>query len=378
MRNALAVLGGSGPFTIALVDALAEASTSIPPKRLVLQGRNLHNARLVQRYAQHRLEPAGWSVDVETELGRAIDGARLIVHQYRYGGTEGRCEDEEVALRFGIEPDETLGPAALHRFLRTLPALRETASALAAHPHAWVLNLTNPLSLTTSVLSGAGVRCVGLCELPLVTARQAAERLGRPLETIDWDYAGLNHRGFIVKFRAGSVDLIPELADGEIATLEAIPTKYFRLLTGRQARGGGRAAEVARVRERALRELEEDPLRVPPSLRERPMEWYREIVVPVIVALCEARGSDHVVNVTGPDGLTREIHAVVSRDGVRPRPIAEPAPGIAHYLAAFEAHERALLDWVREPSRVALSRAVELDPLVPPEKAESVTEYLMA
>src|SRR5262245_57952451 len=107
-RPRLAVLGGSSPFTAALVDALADAGIAIPPQELSLQGRNLGNALLVQRYAQHRLEPLGWSVVVEGRLDRAIQGAWLIVHQNRYGGTEGRCEDEEAALRFGIEPDERL------------------------------------------------------------------------------------------------------------------------------------------------------------------------------------------------------------------------------------------------------------------------------
>ncbi len=387
-RGHLAVLGGSSPFTVALVDALAEVRTGIPPQHLVLQGRNLRNAELVRRYAARRLSPVGWSVSIQALPELAIEGAWLIVHQNRYGGTEGRREDEQVAARFAIAPDETLGPAALHGFLHTLQPLRETA-ALLARSEAWVLNLTNPLSLTTSVLADGGVsRCVGLCELPLVTARRAAARLDVPFDAVAWAHVGFNHRGFIVELREGGIDRIPELAtrvvEGEfegipgveIGRLRAIPTKYFRLFLGRRMSDGARAAEVATLRERSLRELEQDPSRFPATLRERYMEWYPQSVVPAIAALSADQESEHVLNLPGRDGLTREVHAAVSRSGIRQHLPPERGRGVAHHLARFEEHERAVLDVARHPGQGTLTRAVELDPLVPPERAKAVADYL--
>src|SRR5207237_6521899 len=102
-------------------------------------------------------------------LDEAADGAAVIVNQIRFGGLEGRARDEALASRFQLPADETMGPCGLSAALRVVPRIRELAAELGRRcPDAWVLNLSNPLSITTRVMIRAGgpARSVGLCELP--------------------------------------------------------------------------------------------------------------------------------------------------------------------------------------------------------------------
>src|SRR5262245_19997625 len=102
MRDRLVVLGGSSPFTAALIDALADPRAGIPSFDLILTGRNRVHLDRVTAYARGALAPRGWAVGAATDVSRALEGARIVVHQIRYGGMEGRSEDEALASRLGI------------------------------------------------------------------------------------------------------------------------------------------------------------------------------------------------------------------------------------------------------------------------------------
>lgn len=386
----LVVLGGSSPFTAGLIDALEHAGASLAPCELVLHGRQTVVLERIALYARFRLAAQGWCVRTETTLQEALAGATFVVHQIRYGGMDGRAEDEALALRYGIHPDESLGPAALNAILRIAAGLAGTAATLATTcPDAWVFNLTNPLSLTTALMVQAGVgRCVGLCELPRVTAKRAAAEVRAPFEEVSWTYQGLNHRGFIVELSRGGTNLIPELTQRlgrgvfegilatEIARLEAIPTKYFRLVRKGARPEDGRAAFLARLRERIDEELMEQPDRRPPSLCERYMDWYPESVVPMLVALASDDESVQIVNLESADGTVREVHAVVSRDSIAP--CAPPAPRgeIALWLSRFERNEVKRLAAARSPSLASIQEALETDPLVPDDLMEPIADAL--
>ncbi len=325
----LVVLGGSSPFGIALFDALA--ATPMPPFELILQGRTRDSLALAARAAALRLEPIGWRVRAEADRRAALDGADIVIQQNRFGGAAGRIADEALASRHSIAGDETLGPAALQCVLGSLDSLAALGGELAiACPRAWVLNLTNPLSLTTSLLKAAGVaRVVGLCELPLETAREAARRAGYGGADPDWHYAGLNHRGFVFGLASGGRDLFPAFltairttgfsgaSAAEIEAFGAIPTKYFALLTGRDLPRPGRAAIVAAMRDAIFGELAENPERLPPTIRKRGGIWYESAVAPTVAALTAAEPELLVLNLPDADLLTRERQCRSQRGGDR-------------------------------------------------------------
>lgn len=211
----VAVLGGSSPFTCAFFEALADQKVLPEYCHVMLHGRDELSTALVAARGARVLGDAA-SVAGTTDLLRALDGATIVVHQVRYHGLEGREEDERLAARIGVAHDETLGPGGLVAAMRLSGALSTLSIQLARHcPDAVVMNLTNPLSISTSLLAAGravpGGPVVGICELPLVTATKAASVVGRSVHDVQWSYSGLNHRGFVHDLRHDGRDLLPEL-----------------------------------------------------------------------------------------------------------------------------------------------------------------------
>jgi 6-phospho-beta-glucosidase len=391
LRGQLTVLGGSTPFTAGLADAIEARGEAMPPQALVLAGRDPSHLEIVARYVRGRLSNLGWSIDWTTDTCAALSGARIVLHQVRYGGNAGRQLDEELALACGLMPDETLGPAALQSALRISPVLDVTCCALVQLcPGARVINLTNPLSITTARMVQAGVKCIGVCELPRVTVQKAAVALGEDPKRATWSYAGLNHRGFVVRLAWNGVDRIGDLArclgsdtlDGiraeEITALGAIPTKYFRLVRGNApAPQGGRSAFLERLRQQLLEELLTDPEHSPPGLRRRYPAWYPQAVVPLIEALSSPRPALLEVNTFTHRGMVEEGRARVSAlAGVGPLiPAQVPSP-VERWIERFHRHELYSLDAVEHPCLYTIRRALAADPLVPPSKVEDCARLL--
>jgi 6-phospho-beta-glucosidase len=375
----MVVLGGSSPFTVGLVDALRARGGAVPPHELVLHGRQTAALQLVARYAANALAPLGWSVREACSLDAALPGAGIIIHQIRYGGLGGRASDEALSERFGLPADETLGIGGIRGLLRAKQPVSQLGARIAAEcPDAWCLNLVNPLSAVTTLLSEAGVtRCVGLCELPRTTAREAASRLGLPPDGVHWTYAGLNHRGFICQMLVDGVDhlpRLPEALDGRaiqgidaatISEIGALPLKYFRIVSGGAPAVRGRADQVEAIREAVLLQLSRDCTASPPALRRRDISWYRDAVVPMVEALYGQTPTVHVVNRPGPGGITVEIQALVSERGVEPLPPGSPALPAARWLERFRENERAVLAAARHPDPRTLREALASDPSIP-------------
>lgn len=389
----LAILGGSTPFTAALVEALADRG-DIPPCHLLLHGRDKGRLDSVGAYARHRLGGSGWEIQTGTDLEDVLQGANIVVHQIRYGDLAGRAEDEQFAHKHGSPPDETLGPGALRCLLRSLPELNQVGAAIHEHaPNAWVVNLTNPLSATTSILADqVGARCVGVCELPEATARAAAELLGLRLCDLEWSYSGLNHRGFVHDLKYEGRDVLPDLVRAvgaaglggisaeTISDLGAIPTKYFGLMSGPGPLYLGRAAEVAAIRSRIAEELAATPRQRPPSLKDRPTPWYRDSLVPILSAFWDPELQREEMVATVPDGpgpaFERRGH--LSLSGFVPRAQPRPSTAVSRWVTRYVNHEQAVLNLSREPSVDVLRQVVLADPLVAAPQVDTVVNDLSA
>jgi 6-phospho-beta-glucosidase len=370
----LTVIGGSTPFVIDLIDALAERGGP-PPSELKLHGRNLEALRLVERYSRGRLEHLGWTVDATTDLPRALDGAEIVVHQVRYGGLAGRQADERLAEHFGVPADETLGPGGLQSGLRAAKHLSTMAAALSTWcPHAWTLNLTNPLSCSTAVLSTSGVeRVIGVCELPQSTRDELCAQLEILPSAVGWEYSGLNHRGFVHTVRYQSRDLLAEFCErypdrsiggitaDEIDALGALPVKHFAL--ARATVPAGRGAFLERVRRSALQQLRANGTARPSAITMRDQPWYEEAVVPTIEALQGGRTLRTPVNLVC-EGIARETMARISSAGVQPEPSPSPSDPVSRWVERFEEHERFVAAAVHDPSVTSIAAAIKADPLV--------------
>jgi 6-phospho-beta-glucosidase len=376
----IVVLGGSSPFTVGLVDAIAAADEAPAPAHLILHGRAADHLDLVGAYGRSVLEPKGWRVTTAVELDDALAGADVVVNQIRFGGLAGRRRDERLASDLHVPADETLGPAGLAAAIRIAPGHRDLARVLVERcPNALVLNLANPLSCSTALLHGGGVRrVVGLCELPLVTAREACRILELPLPDVAWMYTGLNHRGFIHRLTYRGRDLLGELPSrlgnrtlggitaAEIASVGAIPMKHFALFRARPpAAAASRADQLRRLRRAIVADLRTDPTRRPPSLLERPQPWYPDAVVPMLSAAASTSPRSLVVNLPSRDGVVREVHAAVSAAGIVPDPVPPTPAAVTGWLDRATEHERRVLAAVADPTLAAIRASLGADPLVP-------------
>lgn len=390
----LVTVVGAGPFTVALVDALAAApdasSAGARPIQLRLLGRDEETLAALAVYAADRLDGV---VSVGTDHG-LLDGADVVLVQVRPGGSAGRIADEHLAASLGVAADESLGLGGLRTVLRGAPVLRGLAAELLARcPDALVLVLTNPLSSFVAELTRSGLTAVGCCELPTVTACQAAEVLGLRTSELGWDYSGLSHRGFLHGLRGpDGTDRLPALvvaltaqgsrigtvAAGDIASLGALPMKYHGLLRGTSS-VHGRAAAVGSVRSDLRAELLSAPRTRPGSLSARPTPWYEVMVAPVLRALAGGASARLVLDLPSGDGLVREGWAVVDARGVRPEPpsgAAVPAPA-AGLIATYEAQERAWAALLAAPGLSTLAAAVACDPAIPEAAAGAVVDALL-
>lgn len=388
MKRRLTILGGSTPFTAALVDALAIES-DLPSYSIKLYGRNWKNLSTLNHYAALHLEPLGWQVHCTTNIAEALDKCHIVVHQIRFGDMAGRAQDEELSLSAGLPPDETLGPGALQSALRQVRQLDQIAKSLQQYcPDAWVLNLTNPLSAVVYRLSQKGVKnCIGLCELPRVTVRRAAAVLGESAELAHWTYTGLNHRGFVIGLSWNGRDRTIDLGDklgketlggvssDDIISLGAIPTKYFSLYRKPQIGSNikRRAHFLDQLRKRILTQIRQNPNKSPPALKERYMAWYSDAVVPMIKSLSSPIVSLLELNRLTDRGFVEEGRAQVNKTGIGPFLPAQVGQEALRWLDRFQRHEQAVITAMEYPERDTIAHSLELDPIMPKDHIKRCT-----
>lgn len=70
------------------------------------------------------------------------------------------------------------------------------------------------------------------------------------------------------------------------------------------------------------------------------------------------------------------MRAVVSGRHVVPQEALEPPAAVTRWVRRFEAHKRAVMAAVAEPSAARVRNALVLDPLVPPDRVEAAAALL--
>src|SRR5207248_11703192 len=92
VKPVVTILGGSTPFTAALVEALRAASADLPACELRLFGQDDDALGRMARYADGRLAAFGWSVSSSRRLGQAVDGAAVVVNQIQIGRAQSELQ----------------------------------------------------------------------------------------------------------------------------------------------------------------------------------------------------------------------------------------------------------------------------------------------
>lgn len=160
----------------------------------------------IQRYGRKVMEKAGADLAIETttELERGLDGADFVVVTITTGGVDTMALDLSIPLRYGIYQSvgDTVGPGGLSRALRNVPVLVDIARAMERRcPNAWMLNLTNPMTVLTRVVAmTTRIKVVGLCH-ELFGVRGAMMRMfDANVDDFEMRVAGINHLIWLLDF----------------------------------------------------------------------------------------------------------------------------------------------------------------------------------
>jgi 6-phospho-beta-glucosidase len=243
----IAIIGGGGIRTPLLIHALARAEKDLDLGEVALFDIDSKRTETIAGLGREIVTRLGSRISIRTEFSieRAAAGSDFVLNSIRVGGMAARARDERIAIEHGLAGQETTGPGGAAMALRTIPVTLAHARIVErVAPNAWFINFTNPAGLMTQALTAfTGLKTIGICDTPSELFHRTADVLGLPREKLEFDYAGLNHLGWVRHVTSDSEDLIPRLlADPEglrrlypaglfdpslIATLGLIPSEYL-------------------------------------------------------------------------------------------------------------------------------------------------------
>jgi 6-phospho-beta-glucosidase len=430
------IVGAGGFRTPLIYGVLLDAKDRLGISEVVLHDKDAGRVRRMGHVLEGLSAERGIELPVrhEADTRDAVRDARFVHCAIRVGGLAGRVVDETVPLEHGVLGQETVGPGGIAFALRTLPAMREIARAVEQEaPDAWLINFTNPAGLITEVLQEElGERAVGICDSPDHLCREVADALGYPFEELAFDYAGLNHLGWLLAVRGSGRELLPELlADPErlsglpatallgaerLRELGAVPNEYlfyyerpqdaidgFRragatraqlLLEGqsdfydadpgepRVAVRAWRRAVHARNRSYMAEARDEDPGEPLEGEDDAPVGGYEAAALATMEALEGVRPRVLILDVANQGALSFldrtavvEVPSNVDRAGVRPLVVSQPPPEARELMATVKVVERLTIRASAEGSRSLAVEALAMHPLVP---STAIAERIMA
>jgi 6-phospho-beta-glucosidase len=396
------VLGGSSVATPELCRALLNwpgGENMRPEMHLVLLGRSASRLEQVRAICARMLAGTSLEVTATTDWHKGLAGANVILNQMRVGGLQARAFDETFPHAFNLPGEETIGPGGFANALRTLPVVLHAMHIVEeVAPGAQVLNLTNPAGIVQhAVTRYTGVRMLGLCDSPITLGDDIARLLALTRADLEIDYLGMNHLGWALAVRRQQDELM-EAALARVGHLEhlgidvdyiqatrAIPLPYVRYYLHpermlAQQRGRKPRAHQLQVLEQELLQAytldlsETEGRQAGASVARRGALWYKAIVVPVLDALWQNRGSSWVVNVTNgqlvpwlPQETIIEVPARIDSHGVHPLPVPAHllAPDLRTLLAALATYEDLAVPAIVEKNYTLALQALVAHPLIP-------------
>ena len=200
MRN-VTIIGGGGVRTPLVIYGLSQAQQLLQIGRLTLYDVDAERTETIARLGREILRQSntGFEIRVSSRLEEAAEGADFVLNSVRVGGIAARARDERIAIEHGLAGQETTGPAGAAMALRTLPVtLQHARTVERVAPGAWFINFTNPAGLITQALAqNTSLRVIGICDTPIELFHRIAGAVGAPLGEMTFDYAGLNHLGWV-------------------------------------------------------------------------------------------------------------------------------------------------------------------------------------
>lgn len=166
-----------------------------------------------------------WEYSVYATLEGALQNADFVIISILPGTFEEMESDVHAPEQLGIYQSvgDTAGPGGILRAMRTVPLFEGFAREIARHcPEAWVLNLTNPMSICVKALYGAfpQIKAFGCCHEVfhaqdfLCAVIQEICGVPRPnRREIYTDASGVNHFTWITQAQYGDLDILSLLPE---------------------------------------------------------------------------------------------------------------------------------------------------------------------
>jgi 6-phospho-beta-glucosidase len=412
------MIGGGGVRTPLVIHALAQQQDVLGVSELALYDIDPARVRIIARLGGEIVRRFGAELRIITSesLEKTVEGAEFILSSIRVGGIRARARDERIAIDHGLAGQETTGPGGAAMAFRTIPVtLTQARIVERIAPQAWFINFTNPAGLITQALSqNTSLRVIGICDTPIELFHRIAWVLGEPYEEMEFDYAGLNHLGWVRRVTLRGEDITARLLSDQdalrrlypadlfdpalIQTLRLIPTEYvFFYYSQRKAyenqvrAGASRGEELERLNASLFEQLAgEDAAQGLATYRNYllrrnasymkleaeagsaftvaqdeydPFETvtgYHRIAIDVITGLIAERSKMVVVNVPNLGSIDDleaedviEAPCDIDRGGAHPRRIGRLPDSIRGLVLAVKAYERTAI-------RAALERSGSL------------------
>ncbi|MCC7209719.1 MAG: hypothetical protein IT323_20585 [Anaerolineae bacterium] len=390
------VLGGSAVAVPELIGSLAPYLHGGRALHVVLHGRDAEKLERVGRVCQRMAAVVpGLTVEYTTHLNDALRSADFVLNQVRVGGLDARAYDETFPHRWNLPGEETIGPGGAANALRTVPVVLDLCRIIEnLAPECTLITFSNPSSVVQrAIAQSTSLRTVGLCDAPDTMRKVLARALGVDVRTLDTQYVGMHHFGFITSARVDGHERLPQaLEDGSACTalglepeigrlMGILPHPYFRYFF-HPDRMLDKQRKLSQPRARELQHIEQDLLAAyeahqgsgkPEAVARRSAIWYEVVVAPTLAGLAFGDAATLAVNVTN-DGLIAdlpadtiiEVTADVGGGEITPRPVrAWPPPALMGMLQANAAYERTLVDAILHDSQDVLLQALITHPLTP-------------
>lgn len=421
----ITMIGGGGLRTPLVVHGLAQSQAALGIREFSLYDIDRQRTETIARIGREIVRRLGadFNISVAGSLESAAQDASVILNSVRVGGMAARARDERIAIQHGLAGQETTGPGGTAMALRTLPVTLEQARIVErVAPNAWFINFTNPAGLITQALTqNTRLKVIGICDTPVELLHRIAWALGEPYEEMAFDYAGLNHLGWVRGVALRGQDALPRILGSPetlrrlypadlfdpalIQTLKLIPTEYlFFYYSGRKAyrnqlsAGASRGEELDTLNTQLFNELQtQDGAQALATYRRYllrrnssymkleaqgasafrieqdeydPFETvtgYHRIALEVMAAL--ASDQPHQIVVDAPNGAAVhdlletdivEAPFIIDRNGAHPKHYGRLPDPVRGLVLSVKAYERTTIRAALEQSR-ALARLAMLE-----------------
>jgi alpha-galactosidase len=150
-----------------------------------------------------------------TERREALPRATAVICTVGVGGRRAWEQDVFVPRKYGIYAPvgDTVGPGGSSRALRMIPVMVDIArDVLDLCPDALFFNYGNPMApICRAIRKATGANVTGLCHGVVHVARHLAEKLGVPVQQLQYTAVGINHLTWFTSVRAGGQDAMGAL-----------------------------------------------------------------------------------------------------------------------------------------------------------------------